>query len=184
MLCTILQMRISKIILVAFVVLTIASCESERSPLSKYGPVFENVMRSETGVFRGFSLGDQLDSVKQKETEPVESDVDYLYYEYDIDTTATYSVAYTFTDGLLDEMRSYIFVNDNNKTEEVLNTFKNYFNEHYGASEEHMGFIVWSVRSEKYGLVRINLSDESADFSVEDAPGKISIWIYPDKESN
>jgi hypothetical protein len=44
-----------------------------------------------------------------------------------------------------------------------------------------MGFAVWTVKSAKFGDVRINLSDESADFTVENNPGKISIWIYPDK---
>lgn len=166
------------------VILIVTSCGSEKSPLAKYGIVFENVMRSENGVFRGFSLGNMIDSVKQKEAEPVEVDDNYLYYEYEIDTQATYSVAYSFEDGLLDEIRSFVFVNDNTKTEQVLSSFKNYFTQHYGEFQEHMGFYVWSVKSEKYGLVRINLSDESADFSVENAPGKISIWIYPETENN
>ncbi len=164
-----------------FAVILITSCGTDKSPLAKYGSVFENVMRTEISVFRGFSLGDKMDSVRVKEEKPIEEDGGYLYYEYSIDTTATYSVAYTFENKTLNEIRAYIFVNDNTKTEETLNVFKNYFNQHYGASQDHMGFTVWTVKSDLYGLVRINLSDESEDFSVQNAPGKISIWIYPDK---
>jgi len=174
-------MKPKHIFIFLIVAAAVAACNSEKSPLAKYGKVFENVMRSEQGVFRGLSLGDKIDTVQKAEELALEADEGYLYYEYAIDTTATYSVAYTFEDGLLDEIQSYIFVNDNTKTEETFNTFKNYFNEHYGESQDHMGFLVWTVKSQKYGIVRINLSDESADFSVSNAPGKISIWIYPEK---
>ena len=43
--------------------------------------------------------------------------------------------------------------------------------------------MVWTVKSEKYGDVRINLSDESADFTIPGSPGKIALWIYPDKNN-
>jgi hypothetical protein len=174
-------MKAKHIYIFLFIASIIIACNSDKSPLAKYGKVFEGVMRSEQGVFRGFSLGDKLEDIQKGEELAMEADEGYLYYEYSVDTTATYSVAYTFDEGRLDEIQSYIFVNDNTKTEETFNTFKNYFNQHYGESQDHMGFWVWTVKSEKYGIVRINLSDESADFSVANAPGKISIWIYPEK---
>ncbi|MGZ4060968.1 MAG: hypothetical protein ACXVPU_18200, partial [Bacteroidia bacterium] len=59
-------------------------------------------------------------------------------------------------------------------------SFKRYFDDHYGASQTHEDYTIWTVKSERYGTVRINLSDESADFTVPNSPGKISIWIYPD----
>lgn len=175
------KMKTKPLFLFLSVATIIISCGTDKSPLAKYGAVFENVMRSDQEVFRGFSLGDNIDSVRTKEEKPIEEDDAYLYYEYSVDTTATYSIAYTFENKKLNEIQSYVFVNDNAKTEETLNTFKKYFDEHYGASQDHMGFFVWTVKSNLYGTVRINLSDESEDFSVPNAPGKISIWIYPDK---
>lgn len=177
-------MKIKSIIAVSsfLLLLSVFSCTSPKSKLAEYGPVLENVMQSDEGAFRGFSLGDAFDSIQKTEkVPPIESDENYLYYEYSIDTLGTYNVAYNFEEKALNEIQSDIFINNSSKTEEVYNNFKKYFDLHYGVCEDHMGFAVWTVKSAKYGDVRINLSDESADFTVENNPGKISIWIYPDK---
>lgn len=166
-----------------FFIIFIFSCTKPKSRLAAYGPVFENVMRSDTGVFRGFSLGDKLDSVQKKENEkPVESDSAYLYYEYSLDTVGSYNITYNFDETGLIEIQSDIFINNPNKADEVFAKFKTYFDEHYGDSESNMGFTAWSVKSEKFGEVKLNLSNESADFTADKAPGKISLWIYPDKD--
>jgi len=162
--------------------LFIVSCTEPRSELDSYGPIFENVMVSETGVFRGLSLGNSIDTVLAVEkSEAMEADEGYLYYEFSIDTLASYNIAYTFDEIGLSEIQSDIFINHSEQTEEVYNSFKSYFDKHYGTSQDHQGFAVWSVNSKKYGTVRINLSNESADFTIEDSPGKISLWIYPEK---
>jgi hypothetical protein len=172
----------SLIFLGAILLLFTFSCTNPKSKLAEYGPVLENVMQSDIGAFRGFSLGEAFDTIKQTEkVEPIESDENYLYYEYSIDTLGSYNVAYNFEEKALNEIQADIFISNASKTEEVYNSFKKYFDLHYGVCEDHMGFAVWTVKSAKFGDVRINLSDESADFTVENNPGKISIWIYPDK---
>ncbi len=151
--------------------------------MASYGPVFETVMRSETGVFRGFSLGDKQDSVRLKETvKPMETDSGYLYYELKLDTTGSFNITYNFDDEGLNEIQSDIYINNASKMDDVFSKFKSYFDEHYGASQTRQGYTVWTVKSEKYGEVRISLSNESSDFTVDKAPGKIALWIYPDKE--
>ncbi len=172
--------------IITFLVLSIgfSSCSNpeSKSKLAVYGTVLENVMRTDTGAFRGFNLGDQLDSVQTKETgKPVKTDAE-LYYEYKLDSANSFNVRYTFDETGLSEVHSDIFINNPDHTDEIFNHFKTYFDQHYGASESHKGFTVWTIRSEKYDVVRINLSDESSDFTVDKAPGKISLWIYPDKE--
>ena len=82
----------------------------------------------------------------------------------------------------LNEIQSDIFINKADQTEAIFDKFKAYFDEHYGSSQNQMGITAWLVKSEKFGDVKINLSDESADFTTDKAPGKISIWIYRDKE--
>lgn len=173
-------------LLTAFIVLLIGfgSCTGpkSKSKLVGYGKVFESVMRNDTGAFRGFSLGDKLDQVQSKEPgKPAETDANYLYYEYKLDSANSFNITYTFDDMGLTEIQSDIFINNSENTDVVFNHFKTYFDEHYGASESHQGYTVWTIKSEKYDVVRINLSDESSDFSVDKAPGKISLWIYPDK---
>lgn len=160
------------------------SCSTPKSKLTEYGPVFENVMRSDTGAFRGLSLGEKLDSVKAKETaQPTEVDDNYLYYEYKLnDSIGSYNITYDFDESGLNEIQSDIFITNPANTDNVFAGFKKFFIQHYGEVEDHMGFAVWTVKSEKYGTVRINLSDESSDFTVANSPGKISLWIYPDKD--
>ena len=163
--------------------LLVYSCTTPASKMAKYGTVFESVMRSETGVFRGLSLGDKYDSVQLKETiKPIETDSDYLYYELKLDTTGSFNITYSFDESGLDEIQSDILINSPSSADEVFSKFKLYFDEHYGESQNNQGYIVWTVKSDKYGLVRINLSNESANFTAEKAPGKISLWIYPDKD--
>ncbi|MBL7883792.1 MAG: hypothetical protein JNL69_06965 [Bacteroidia bacterium] len=164
------------------VLLLIVSCTEPQSELASYGPIFENVMISENGVFRGLSLGNSIDTVLSIEkSTAMEADEGYLYYEFSVDSSASYNIAYTFDEIGLSEIQSDIFINQSEQTEEVYNAFKSYFDKHYGTSQDHQGFAVWSVSSKKYGTVRINLSNESADFTIEDSPGKISLWIYPEK---
>lgn len=160
----------------------ISSCNEPKSNLAEYGPVFEKVMISDTSVFRGFNLGDSLNFVQSKETnKPVEVDKEYLYYEYKLDSEGSFNIAYNFDELGLNEIHSDIFINDADNADEVFNKFKTYFDAHFGTSQAQMGFTIWSVKSEKYGEVIINLSNESTDFRIDKAPGKISLWIYPDK---
>jgi hypothetical protein len=162
-------------------VLIVFSCKSPKSKLAEYGPVFENVMRSDVGVFRGFSLGDRSDSIQKKETgKPIEVDSGYLYYEYKL-STGSFNITYNFDERGLNEIQSDIFITNADDADKIFNTFKTYFDQHYGANQNQMGFSAWSVKSEKFGDVKINLSDESANFSADKAPGKISLWIYRDK---
>lgn len=167
--------------LIVLVIFT--SCKKTKSKLAEYGPVFESVMRNDTNVFRGFSLGEKLDLIQKNELEkPTESDSAYLYYEYPLDSTGSFNITYNFDETGLNEVQSDIFIKNPDKADEIFAKFKTFFDEHYGESETHQGFTVWSVKSQKFGDVKINLSDESADFTSEKAPGKISLWIYPDKE--
>lgn len=160
------------------------SCETEiKDSLKKYGPFVETVIRSEESTFRGFNFGEKMDTVLARETgQPAEADDGYLYYEYKIDEGGSFNITYDFNETGLNEIQSDIFINDPLKSDSVFNAFRKYFDDHFGKSEVDMGYNVWSVKSEKYGNIKINLADESADFTVDETPGKIALWIYPDKE--
>ncbi len=167
----------------SLLILIIFSCTSPKSKLAAYGPVFENIMRSDIGVFRGISLGDHFDSVQAKETgKPVAVDSGYLYYEYKLTAAGSFSITYNFDERGLNEIQTDIFITNADDVEKIFNTFKNYFDQHYGANQNQMGYSAWSVKSQKFGDVKINLRDESTDFTTDKAPGKISLWIYRDKD--
>lgn len=171
---------VSSFILLSFLI----SCSTEpKSALSKYGPEVEAVVHTDNGAFRGFNLGDKIDSVLAKEVGPAsEADDGYLYYEFSLDSTAAYNVSYNFDELGLNEIQSEIFITNPENTEKVFNAFKSYFDDHFGKSVSHQGFTVWTVKSDTYGDVRVNLSDDSADFTVPGSPGKLTLWIYPDNE--
>ena len=160
------------------------SCSTKpQSALRKYGPEVEAVMRIDAGAFRGFNLGDQIDSVLAKEVAPAsEADEGYLYYEFKLDSSTAYNVSYNFDELGLNEIQSEIFINNPENTEKVFNAFTRYFDDHFGKNVSHQGFTVWTVKSDKYGDVRVNLSDDSADLTIPGSPGKITLWIYPDSE--
>lgn len=164
-------------------ILFFSSCTNTESPLSKYGPELEGVMRSDFATFRGFNLGEQMDTILAKEAGlGVDADEGYLYYEFKLNDSNSYNISYSFDDKGLNEIQSDVYIKNPNNTEKVFNSFKAYFDDHFGKNENHQGFMVWTVKSGKYGDVRINLSDESSDFTIPGSPGKIALWIYPDKE--
>lgn len=159
----------------------VSACKHPESKLKKYGSLLEDVMVSDTGAFRGFSLGEKFDSIQAEERgKPAEVDNGYLYYEYKLDSSNSFNITYNFDESGLNEIQSDIYIKNPDNTDRIFDTFKRFFDDHYGASQTHEDYTIWTVKSEKYGTVRINLSDESADFTVPNSPGKISIWIYPD----
>jgi hypothetical protein len=175
-----------KIIFIAVILFLAAfyfSCNKEKDPLKKYGPVVHRVIQSDNGAFRGFNFGDKIDTVSSKESSPpTESDKAYLYYEYRIDTTGSYTISYDFDENGLVEIQSDVFINNASQMDTVFNSFKRYFDDHFGKNETDMGYNVWTVKSETYGDIKINLTDESSQFTTDKSPGKISIWMYPDKD--
>lgn len=168
---------------ILLLVMFTASCKKEgKDPLAKYGPFVKAVMKIDTGAFRGLNFGDKMDTVQARESaKATEADENYLYYEYRIDTAGSFDIAYDFDEGGLAEIQSYVYIKNIDKVDSVFNAFKDYFDDHFGKNETQMGYNVWSVKSEKYGDININLSDESADFTADKTPGKLSISIYPDK---
>lgn len=159
-----------------------SSCSKHESKLKKYGPEVESVLLTDSGAFRGFSLGEKMDSViAHEKSKAQEADEGYLYYEYKLDSSNSFNISYNFDENGLSEIQSDIYIHNPNNTDKIFNSFKSFFDDHYGESQTHGDYTVWTVKSEKYGIVRINLSDESADFTVPNSPGKLSLWIYPEQ---
>ncbi|MGB3949011.1 MAG: hypothetical protein WBM13_13585 [Bacteroidia bacterium] len=170
----------------AIITLLLISCSDKNTTTEVLNHFAEKVIGNNEGVFRGLNLGDNLNKVqKSEEAQLLEADSAYLYYEYFLDDSiGSYNITYNFDEKGLYEIQSSIFINDADQTENVINQFKSYFDKFYGTSVSEMGFNVWSVKSEKFGQVKINLRDESANYTVEGAPGKISLWIYKEEANS
>ncbi|MFY9309247.1 MAG: hypothetical protein WAQ28_09405 [Bacteroidia bacterium] len=171
--------------MVLIAAITLSSCSEITTKKTDPAAIPELVLAGNEGLFRTMNLGDDINTVLKKETaKPLEVDSAYLYYEYALpDSVGSFNVTYNFDEKGLFEIQSIIFINNAEVTEEVQNRFKSYFDNYYGSSQTEMGFNIWSVKSEKFGQVKINLTDESSDFTIDNAPGKLSLWIYKE-ESN
>lgn len=171
---------IKYLVLTLFFAVT-SSCNEHKSEIDNYGDVFKNVVISEDGIFRTLYLGNAINEVLEKESaKPIEQDVNYLYYEYKIDSSITFNIKYTFDERGLNEIESDIFITNNiGLAEDTYAQFKKYYDDHYGESETQRGFNVWPVKSEEYDEVMISLGNELPAFDAKNNVSKISVWIYP-----
>jgi hypothetical protein len=171
-------------LLLVTILFTVMSCTdngTEKHEPEQYGSIFKEVVISEEGIFRTFTLGNAINEVLEKETaKPQEQDINYLYYEYKIDSNVTYNIKYTFDERGLNEIESDIFITNNAElADETFAKFKKYFDDHYGESQTQRGFNIWPVKSDEYGEVMIDLGNESPAFDSKNGVSKISLWIYP-----
>lgn len=168
------------------ITLIVSSCSTEAPKAVDYKSIPELILLGDAGTFRGFNLGDSLSTILKKEkTKPIEFDSAFLYYEYAIfDSAGSFNITYNFDEELkLKEIQSNIFITKGSETESLLNNFKARFDKYFGPCQTEMGYAVWSVKSAKYGTIKINLGDASSDFTIDNAPGKLSLWIYVEENS-
>lgn len=178
---------IKKTILICTLIVAITSCSNKPSETADLKTVPSIVMGSNEGLFRGFNLGDSLTVVRAKETQaPLEVDSGYLYYEYELpDSLGSFNITYNFDEKGLYEIQTNVFVTSASNTESILSSLRDSFDKFYGDSNQSdMGYSIWSVKSSKFGEVKINLSDESGDFASDNAQGKISLWFYKDDSNS
>jgi hypothetical protein len=161
----------------------ISSCTDPKKETETNKSIIETVMLSDKGIFRGLDLGMSKDSVLAHEKiEPVQNSTAQLNYEYTIDSTATYAITYSFDEkGALSEVQCAVYlIKDISFIDKTYAELESYYNEFYGESLTDKGLTTWGVKSDQYGEIKINISQESPLLSASElAHGKISIWIYP-----
>src|SRR5574343_263593 len=102
-----------KLIVWFFIILLVGSC-THTEPVKviekprvfpQYNAALDEILKTQDGVIRGINLNSCADSVKEKEGhQPVESDKNRLYFEYKIDSLTNYSLAYTFTHNIIEDV--------------------------------------------------------------------------------
>jgi hypothetical protein len=85
--------------------LLLASLASCRNNLDQYGEVFQTVMKSEDGIFRGLNINDNRQQVESEENKAADAFTEnMLLYEFALNETATLTVRYGFENGKLFEI--------------------------------------------------------------------------------
>jgi hypothetical protein len=153
------------------------ACSCGKSPLAVYGPDFATIMRTDTGLFRGISMGRSKEVIKALEPsglkEADSSDgTDYLFYELKIDSTISYTIAYNCPDNKLNNIAADIYLLNEPQASTLYDSFKAYFEKKYGSSLADGDFLLWTIHSSG-STTRIELADESPTYKR----GKITLVI-------
>jgi hypothetical protein len=154
------------------------ACSCGKSPLGQYGESFEQVMRSDSGLFRGINFGMSKEAIKALEPTGLKEEdsndgVDYLFYELALDSTTSYTVAYYCPNNRLNNIEADIYLLNEPQAAELFTSFKNYFEKKYGKAETDGDFFLWTAET-KLGKARIALADESPTYKR----GKLTLVIH------
>jgi len=157
-----------------FLLASLASC---RNNMDQYGEVFQAVMKSDDGVFRGNNLNDNRQQVESEENKaPDAFTANMLLYEIQINESAVLTVRYGFENGKLFEIGADADFENQEDGIALINAFKQYYTTKIGSAQMAAGFITWKGNVEKQAI-RIEMTDEAELSSF----GAWSISIYRDR---
>ena len=149
----------------------ILSC-SNNSKISEYSNTFQKIIKNDKGLFRGFLPGDSLRNIQASENGTLlEGDSTYLFYEYKLDSSDTYTLEYQFENKLLSSVRADVYMKDIVQWKIVFENFREFFNTKYGNCSRQQDSFVWKINN---GSIHVVLTDESANFEE----GILSLEIY------
>jgi hypothetical protein len=158
--------------------LLLASAASCRNNLDQYGEIFQTVMKSEDGVFRGLNINDNRQQVESEENKAADAFTDnMLLYEIALNETATLTVRYGFENGKLFEIGADIEFEKQEDGIALIEGFKKYYTAKLGAAQSAAGFVTWKGNVDGQDI-RIEMSDE-AELSSFNA---WSLSIYRDRK--
>lgn len=161
---------IGKFLWTISITVTFISCNTDGESL------FDQVVGSKKGHFRGHSIGANIEEVKKGEKEePKDWEEDYLYYDIELNEYETYTLSYSFDEKGLYEIQIDVYLDKIETASELFKTFKTHFTKKYGISEEEdLRYGLWVLKSEMSDEIEITLVDESLDYDY----AKVSISFY------
>jgi hypothetical protein len=143
----------------------------------EYNEALDEIIRSKDGVIRGVDLNSRAQLITKTETkEPSEVDHDYLYFEYKIDDTINYSVAYNLERDSLDEVEVQINCSDLDLSARLFTDLKTYYEKKLPNPTEDKGFVVYNCFEGQRKPFVVSLTDNSTPNE-----GIINLVIYKDK---
>ncbi len=170
-------MRLPDFRIVVVALFVVASCNSEKKQtmLGNYSDLLAALFQSDEGLFRGIELGMTQADVKthldpKKITEEA---ADYLLIEDSLSNNRHYTFDCTFDEKGLREIRTDVFLYDQENADSLFAEVKNYFTKKYGAPAQARDGFFWLVDHPKRPA-KIALVDET-DFYMY---GKLSITFF------
>jgi hypothetical protein len=157
-----------------FLLATFSSC---RSKLDQYGEVFQTVMKSDDGVFRGININDrksQVEAIEEKAPDAFTENM--LLYELSINETASLTIRYGFENNQLYEIGAEADFAVQEDGLSLINAFKQFYATKFGGSQSGAGFITWVGKVDGQSI-RIEMTDEAELSSF----GGWSLSIYRDR---
>jgi hypothetical protein len=158
-------------------IMLLAAFGSCQSSLDRYGEVFQSVMVSDKGVFRGSSINDTKAQVEAEENKaPDAFTTNMLLYEIPINETASLTVRYGFENDRLFEIGAEAEFENSQDGLDLINAFKTYYTAKFGGAQTASGFVTW-VGTLDAQRIRIEMTDEAELSSF----GAWSLTIYRDR---
>ncbi|MBN8701501.1 MAG: hypothetical protein J0M08_00400 [Bacteroidetes bacterium] len=160
------------------IVLTIfsTSCNFNKTK-SDVDELAQKITVSEENVVRGVYLGMSPSEVLKAEVIKASvQEANYLLYEATTDSSDTYTIAYTFDEDSLSEIRIDVYTISEAKAAQLLIKLKEFFaNKYDDPITENNTLFIWGIKLNGIPM-RIELADESEEYKQ----GKISLTIYKD----
>jgi hypothetical protein len=142
-----------------------------------YHVALDEIIRTQDGVIRGVNLNSKAELIKKAETAaPIEAETGHLYFEYQLDTLISYSVAYTLQNDSLEEINVQINCKDLDVSSKIFADLKDYYEKKLPNPTEDKGYVVYNCFEGQRKPFVVSLSDNSTP-----TKGIISLVIYKDK---
>lgn len=143
----------------------------------EYTAELDEIIRSKDGVIRGIDLNSKaIDITKVETKEPSEVVKDYLYFEYEIDSTYNYSVTYNLEKDSLNEVEVQINCNNLDLSSRLFSDLQTYYEKKLPNPIEDKGYVVYNCFEGQRKPFVVSLTDNSTP-----TQGIINLVIYRDK---
>jgi len=175
-----LNLQIKKIFFIVISIALISSCSTKKEQDEKnrifpdYHFALDSIIKDSIGIIHGAELGFKLNDIKSKEfKKPDELDVDYLLYNFNVDSITKYDIVYTFVEDTLSEIEARIQCKSLDEAGKILESLKNYYRVKYTAPLMDKGVYVFNCFDSKKRNFSISLTDISTTET-----GIINLLVY------
>ncbi len=133
------------------------SCQ-QKPQVAAYDETFQSIFVSDEGQFRGVSIGDDIETVKQVEKgNLIEEQPNYLLYQDTLSKADVFDVAYYFDPSGLYTINFRGNFDEEQKANEVFTNFHDYYTRLHGNPKIRDGYYTWKTKSEKSKHIDISL---------------------------
>lgn len=158
---------------------TFLSCSDnvpeQDAKLIPFGYPVAEVLQSDSGIFRGITLGMKPEAVLQRNDKKklTEQQPDYLFFEDSLAGKSGFTYEYSFNNEGLYEMHVDIYGRDSSSADVMTKRFENYFTSKFGEPDYFNDLLIWTVKTGTREAELV-LADQTVEYSY----GKISISVY------